>query len=97
MSYCQGSLTKAFSTPLYEKNIDTLSDLDKSNLPIVASASALRNLFGKTDSQLIRSLQLKSHPPVNKNISTIEMAAFNRNICGVERYSDVNLIIQVRQ
>lgn len=80
---------------MYEKDIDTLVDLDQSGLPIVASDSAIRSLFGSSTMPVLRSLRSKSRSPLLKNISTIQNAAYERNICGVERYSDVNLIIQV--
>lgn len=88
----QGSLTTSFSKTVYEAEIDTLEQLDKSGLPIVTSANTVKNFFG-TDNHTVRnSLQKKFF--VN-NITAIRIAADERTVCTIERRSDIRIIIKV--
>lgn len=86
----------SFSTTSYYKNIDTLTDLDRSGLPIVASSFSLRNLFGskEADTPLLRSLN-KKYRIESKNVSAISSAAYSRDMCALERYLDIPSIIRV--
>lgn len=87
----QGSLTTSFSTTVYEAEIDTLDQLDKSGLPIVSSANTIKNIFGTDNNTVRNSLQKKYFI---KNITAIEIAAYERTMCTVERSSDIRIIIK---
>ncbi|XP_058116737.1 uncharacterized protein LOC131288540 [Anopheles ziemanni] len=87
----QGTLTTAFSTKSYYKDINTLEMLDRSGFPIGTSSRSLLDIFGNdTSSALYRSLKGKLQI---LNDSARHQAAFQRNICCIERRSDVHLII----
>lgn len=92
----KGSLTRSFSTVSYYKDIETLADLDKSGLPIGTSSGSLRNIFEGSDSSnaVIRSLSAK-YMLRNSSIPTRSRTAIQRDICSVERLSDIGLIIAV--
>lgn len=89
--YLQGSLTTSFSTTVYEKEIDTLEQLDESGLPIVSSANTIKNIFG-TDRHAVRNSLQKKY--FIENITAIEIAAYERRMCTVERSSDIQIIIK---
>lgn len=91
----QGSLTKSFSTIAYYPDIDTLSELDRSGMPIYTSAYTAMNLFGEDETPLLTSLRSKFY--YDQNISAIHRAAHFRDMCAVERFSDVNIIIKVTE
>ncbi|XP_058055928.1 uncharacterized protein LOC131207334 [Anopheles bellator] len=87
----QGTLTTAFSTVTFYQDIDTLEALDRSGLPIGTSSRSLRDIFGNDSaSPLYRSLTGKLQI---LNMSARNRAAFQRDICSIERRSDVSLII----
>lgn len=92
----QGSLTTSFSTTSFYKDIDTLHELDASELPIGTSSKSLSNMFGDKDiySPLIASLQSKFH--VLSGVPIITRTSTTRDICCVERYNDIKIIIAVR-
>lgn len=87
----QGSLYTSFSTTVYEAEIDTLEQLDKSGLPIVTSANTIKNFFG-TDNNTVRSSLRKKY--IIENSTAIEIAAYERRVCTVERSSDIRIIIK---
>lgn len=92
-------LYTAYTKRSFYKNIDTLHDLDESNLQISASSPSLRNLFGNSQtssSDVLKSLK-KKYILDDGVESAIERTAIKRDICSVERYSDVNIIIQVQK
>lgn len=91
-SILQGSLTTSFSTSAYEAEIDTLEQLDKSGLPIVTSANSIKNFFGTDDNPVRNSLKKKY---IVANITAIEIAAYERRMCTIERFSDIRIIIKV--
>uniref|UniRef100_A0A182FQW0 Ionotropic glutamate receptor C-terminal domain-containing protein n=1 Tax=Anopheles albimanus TaxID=7167 RepID=A0A182FQW0_ANOAL len=87
----QGTLTTAFSTVTYYEDINTLAALDRSGLSIGTSSRSLLDIFGNvTGSPLYESLKSKLHI---LNVSARHRAAFERDICSIERRSDVHLII----
>lgn len=91
----KGSLTTSFSTVSYYKNVDTLHDLDATGLPIVTSSASLRGLFGdeKDATPVLKSLikKLKIYEIDNP----IHKTAYKRDMCSIERYSDIHIIIKV--
>lgn len=88
----QGSLTKAWSKEIYYDNMKTLQMVDNSNLAMVISSRIVKNLFGEDNSTLFESLRSKI---IVNNVSTLEQTAIYRNICTIERHSDVNIIMKV--
>lgn len=95
----QGSLTTSYSTTSYFKDIETLDELDASGLPVGTSSGSLRNLFGADNDEndgkpAIRSLA-KKFQLINKTEPIIEKAAYRRDICSIERLTDIAIIIAV--
>uniref|UniRef100_A0A182NSF8 Ionotropic glutamate receptor C-terminal domain-containing protein n=1 Tax=Anopheles dirus TaxID=7168 RepID=A0A182NSF8_9DIPT len=87
----QGTLTTAFSTKSYYKDLNTLAALDLSGLPIGTSSRSLLDIFGNHSlSPLYHSLKGKLQI---LNESARHRAAFQRDVCCIERHSDVHLII----
>lgn len=93
----KGSLTRSFSTVSYFKDIDTLADLDRSGLLIGTSSGSLKGIFVgvNTSNSVIRSLSVKYRLLYNVTKSTILRTAYDRDICCVERWSDIGVIIPV--
>lgn len=89
----QGSLVTSFSTAAYEPEIDTLEQLDKSGLPIVSSANTIKNFFGTDDNAVRNSLAKKYFI---ENITALQITAFERRMCTVERFTDMNIIVKVK-
>lgn len=90
----QGSLTTSYSRPAFEPEIDTLAQLDRSGLPIIASADVIQTLFSDKEAKVMSSLRTKLKVG---DFPVLYGAAYNRNMCGIERLSDVNIIIKVKQ
>lgn len=92
----QSSLYTAY-TKTTSKEIDTLRELDKSGLKITVESPLLRRTFGNWEdaSNLFRSLKAKVFLESYAEKSGIERVAENRDVCSLERYSDVNIIIKV--
>lgn len=90
----QGSLTKAFNSVEYYKEIDTLAALDESGLPIGTSSKSLIDLFGVGDTPVLRSL-ISKFSLYDSGSSIIDRTAYDRDICCIERCSDIQLIIVV--
>lgn len=88
----QGSLTKAWSKESYYDNMKTMKNVDDSNLAMVISSRIVKNLFGEDNSTLFESLRSKI---IVNNVSTLDQTAIYRNICTIERHSDVNIIMKV--
>uniref|UniRef100_A0A182J6R5 Ionotropic glutamate receptor C-terminal domain-containing protein n=1 Tax=Anopheles atroparvus TaxID=41427 RepID=A0A182J6R5_ANOAO len=87
----QGTLTTAFSTTSFYKDINTLAMLDRAGLPIGTSSRSLLDIFGNDSySALYRSLNGKLQI---LNESARHRAAYERDICCIERRSDVPLIV----
>lgn len=86
----------SYSTVTYYKDISTLKELDESGLPIGTSSGSLAGIFGKNNSggPVIRSLAGKYYF-LNTTIPTIERTAYKRDICCVERLTDISVIIAV--
>lgn len=93
--FLQGSLTTSFSTVSHYKDIDTLEELDKSGLTIGTTSASLSNIFGDDEHPLIQSLARK-FKILSSNAPVIERAAYNRDICCVERFADIKVIIAVK-
>lgn len=88
----QGSLIQSFSTISYYKDMDTLVDVDNSNLQIGTSSESNKFLFGFDDnSTLMSSLRSK----VIRLKGAIKRSANHRDVCSVERYADINAILSV--
>lgn len=79
----------------YYKNLQTLHDLDASGLQIVTSSQSLRTLFGEQNDAkpLLQSLIKKFK--IFEIDSPLQRTARKRDMCSVERYSDINIIIKV--
>lgn len=90
----QGSLTTSFFKDSFFKDINTLSELDESGLHIGTSSGSLSNVFGPSNQSrgTIKSLITKFHLI---NQTAIDQTAFDRNICCIERISDIKIIIAV--
>uniref|UniRef100_A0A182W3E3 Ionotropic glutamate receptor C-terminal domain-containing protein n=1 Tax=Anopheles minimus TaxID=112268 RepID=A0A182W3E3_9DIPT len=87
----QGTLTTAFSTKSFYKDLNTLAALDQSALPIATSSRSLLDIFGNASlSPLYQSLKGKLQI---LNESARHRAAYERDVCCIERHSDVHLII----
>lgn len=95
-SFEQGTLVTSFSTDQYYKDINTLKELDESGLEIGTSSGSLKNLFGEPSlgTPLIRSLASK-YKMINTSTPIITRAAYERDICAVERLTDIRVIIAV--
>lgn len=89
-------MVKSFSTVTYYKDITNLKELDESGLPIGTSSGSLKNLFGEKSigSPLIWSLASK-YKLLNTTVATIDRTAHDRDICCVERLTDISIIIAV--
>lgn len=89
-------MTGLYSAEPYYKDIDTLEELDESGYPIGTTSGSLGNIF-KEDfgSPLIKSLESKYTISNITSIATIERTAYTRDICCVERQTDIKVIIAV--
>lgn len=74
-----------------------MGELDKSGLTIGTSSGSMMNIFGEKDvkNKLIKSLMSKYIFISNFNIPTIDRTAYDRDICCVERMTDISIIIAV--
>lgn len=92
----QGSLTTSYSTVSYFKDIDTLKELDESGLHIGTSSGSLSKLLGdqEDESAVVKSLRKKFHL-FNTSDPVIDRTASKRDICCVERKTDISIIITV--
>lgn len=88
-------MATAFTTPMFYKNIDTLSELDKSNLQIGTNNPTLIENFGLNGNPVQRLL-LKKVKYFNGSSAIIDRVAIQRDISALERYSDLSLIISVK-
>ena len=70
-----------------------MSDLDKTDLPIVTSSNSLQKLFADETSPLMRSLNKKYK--IYNQTKPMTRTAIERDICSVERLSDIHVIILV--
>lgn len=95
-SFEQGTLVTSFSTDQYYKDINTLKELDESGFEIGTSSGSLKNLFGEPSlgTPLTRSLASK-YKMINTSTPIITRAAYERDICAVERLTDIRVIIAV--
>lgn len=80
-----GMLYKSFATNMFYEDINSLAELDASNLPIAFSSYSTTDLFGDKDdpdlSPVYKNLQKKMfHMP-----NALKLAAFHRNISGLLR------------
>lgn len=92
----QGTLTGSYSSESYYKDINTLEELDQSGLPIGTSSGSLGSIFDQHfGSKLIESLDSKYHVFTNTTDVTIDRTASKRDICSIERLTDVSVIIAV--
>lgn len=92
----QGTLTTSFSTSSYYSDISTLADLDESGLHVGTTSRSLGNIFGDDDdngSPLMQSLSRKFDV---LKLPAIVRTAYRRDVCGVERAADINLIMTTK-
>lgn len=88
----QGSLMQSFSTTSYYKDINTLVDLDNSNLIIGTTSESITHIFDYDNSTLISTLRSKI--AILKTPAIIR-ASTKRDVCCVERYADQHVILSV--
>lgn len=89
-------MTTSFSTDTYFKDINTLEDLDTSGMRIGTSSGSLKNIFGS---------EIQGNPVVQSladkfdliNTTAIDRTAYNRDICCIERLTDISIIIKVNE
>lgn len=92
----QGTLTRSYSTITYYKDINTLEELDASDLPIGTTSGSLGSIFELDfGSTLIQSLNAKYHVFANSRDPVINRTANKRDICSIERFTDIDVIIAV--
>lgn len=89
-------MVTSFSTDQYYKDINTLEELDESGLEIGTSSGSLKNLFGEKSlgTPIIRSLASK-YKMISTTTPIIARAAYQRDICAIERLTDIRVIIAV--
>ena len=80
------------SKTIYGDELQSLADVINSGLPILSSASTASSIFGDTNDTTFKMLRSKIQIT---HIASIDQAAFFRNTCSIERYSDVRIIILV--
>lgn len=83
-------------TKTKNKEIDTLHDLDSSGMRITATSPSLQNTFGnwQTRSDLLQSLMGKIFLDYSE-LGADERVAEIGDVCSLQRYSDVQIIIKV--
>ncbi|XP_037912067.1 uncharacterized protein LOC119652196 [Hermetia illucens] len=86
----QGSLTTSYSTKSYYADIHTLKQLDESGLPIGTSSRNLANILDSDNNPVLNSLQKKF---IISSVPVIDQTAFKRDICCIERASDITVIM----
>lgn len=86
--YFQGQLSTAYSKTSYYKDINTLTELDKSGLHVASSSV---DIFGVNVSAVGDNLSKKFVK--SSNIST-QLAARDRNITVVQRRNDAKLVLE---
>lgn len=92
----QSILYNVYTKPLFFPQINTLAELDKSDLLISVSSPVFYNLFGNNKtSGVLSSLNQKFRTHENDLITAMGRTAKQGDICCVERYSDIHLYIQV--
>lgn len=76
--------------------IQSLQELDESGFEIGTSSGSLKKVFGEYSlgTPLIRSLASK-YKMMNTTTPTIARAAYQRDICCIERLTDITVIIAV--
>lgn len=89
----KGSLTRSFSTTTFYQDITTLEQLEESGLPIGTASNYMANIFGDDSLPVIKSLQ--SRIKVLDDSFTLDRTAKNRDMCGIERMTDIKVIIAV--
>lgn len=82
------------SNTFYEPELNTLAQVNASGLPIVTSSPNLHNLFGSQSTPILDSLRAKYRISANSTFKALNRAADARDMCGVERKTDVHVIIQ---
>jgi hypothetical protein len=87
LSLIQGSYFKAFTTPTFYKEIDTLEELDATNFPIASNFYR----FDNDGSELIARLKkkrIKSQPQL------FDAAAYSQNLAKLERKRDLESFVK---
>lgn len=93
----------AFTTVTHFEDIHTLEQLDSRGLKIGAASGSLKKVFGSMEnvfgwrnmsSPTIKSLQDK-YIVINSSRSALDRVAKDGNICCIERFTDVKVILSV--
>jgi hypothetical protein len=87
LSLIQGSFFKAFTTPTYFKEIDTLEELDATNYPIASNFYR----FDSDGSELMARLKKKR---VKSQPQLFDATAYSRNLAKVERKRDLESYVK---
>lgn len=88
-SIFQGTLVQSFTTVSYYADINTLIQLEKSNLHIATSLPVFKNDQSETMKKLHKRV-------IDLNVSSLEQAAFSRNVAAMERKQDADFIIHTK-
>lgn len=89
LSVVQGQLIKAFTTPTYYKEINTLVELDKANFPIATNFYSFDN-----DSKIHRNLKRKQFGTIAFS-NVFNFIAYSKNLSKIERERDFSFFIRV--
>jgi hypothetical protein len=91
VSMYQSLITTVFVRPLYFKDINSLSQLDKSGVELnVKYAGYLTDVFPRDSTDLFRSLS-KKMKLVETNVSAMDLVKNNKNVATITRKSTVHL------
>lgn len=93
----------AFTTITHFDDIHTLKQLDERGFSIGTSSGSLKKVFGSMDNvfgsqnfsnPVIRSLQRK-YKLINSTKPALDLVAYDKNICCIERLTDAKVILSV--
>lgn len=81
------------------KNIETLAELDETKLEIIFYSQSYLNLFGngrEVYSKTLLSLGKKTFSFDDDSEEKLHRTAYRRDVCSIERFSDVDIIIKTK-
>lgn len=99
----QSSLKSSFTTITHFKDIKTLKELDERGLPIGTSSGSLKKVFGSMENvfgsqnfsnTIIKSLKQK-YILINSTKPGLDLVAYDKNVCCIERLTDCKLFLSV--
>lgn len=93
----QSSLYTAYTKRSSYKNIETLAELDETELGIIFYSKSFLNLFGndpEVHSKTFLSLTKKIFTDNDDSEEKLHRTAYRRDVCSIERLSDVDIIIK---